>query len=100
MTSTDTAYRNQCMVALYESGKLTQQDVAKVFQVSQGLVSRIYAPYRAQGDEGSMRQPAPGASAKLTAAQREQFGAWLDQGAVAYGMGSRANGGRANECVG
>ena len=86
MTSTDTTYRNQCMVALYESGKLTQQDVAKVFQVSQGLVSQIYARYRAQGDEGIRRTPAPGASAKLTAAQREQLGELLDQGAVAHGF--------------
>ena len=86
MKSTDTAYRNQCIVALYESGKLTQQDVAKVFQVSQGLVSQLYARYRAQGDEGIRRKPAPGASAKLTAAQREQLGEWLDQGAVAHGF--------------
>ena len=86
MKSTDTAYRNQCIVALYESGKLTQQDVAKVFRVSQGLVSQIYARYRAQGNEGIMRTPAPGASAKLTTAQREQLGELLDQGAVAQGF--------------
>ena len=79
-------YRNQCIVALYESGKLTQQDVAKVFQVSQGLVSQLYARYRAQGDEGIRRKPAPGASAKLTAAQREQLGELLDLGAVAQGF--------------
>ena len=86
MRSTDNTYRNQCIVALYESGKLTQQDVAKVFQVSQGLVSQLYARYRAQGNEGITRKPAPGASAKLTAAQREQVVALLDQGAVANGF--------------
>ncbi len=86
MRSTETTYRNQCIVALYESGKLTQQDVAKVFQVSQGLVSQMYARYRAQGDVGLTRKSAPGASTKLTAAQREQFGPLLDQGAVAHGF--------------
>ena len=86
MRSTETTYRNQCIVALYESGKLTQQDVAKVFQVSQGLVSQIYARYRAQGDEGITRKSAPGASTKLTATQRERLGTMLDQGAVAHGF--------------
>lgn len=80
MRSTETAYRNQCIVALYESGQLTQQEVAKVFHVSQGLVSQLYARYRVQGNEGIMRKPALGASAKLTAAQREQLGELLGPG--------------------
>ena len=42
-------YRNQCIVALYESGKLTQQEIATVFQVSQGLVRQIYARSRQDG---------------------------------------------------
>jgi len=65
-------YRNQCIVALYESGKLTQQDVANVFQVSQGLVSLIYARYRQDGAAGLQGSSAPGAPAKLTDAQRER----------------------------
>lgn len=79
-------YRNQCIVALYESGKLTQQEVANVFQVSQGLVSRIYARYRQDGAAGLQGSSAPGAPAKLTDAQRERFGTLLDQGAVAHGF--------------
>ena len=86
MRSTETTYRNQCIVALYESGKLTQQEIAKVFQVSHGLVSPIDARYRTQGDVGLTRTFAPGASTKLTAAQREQLGPLLDQGAVAHGF--------------
>lgn len=86
MRSRETTYRNQCIVALYESGKLTQREVAKVFQVSQCLVSQIYARYRAQGDEGITRKSAPGASAKLTATQRERLGTLLDQGATASGF--------------
>ena len=35
---------------------------------------------------GLTPHPAPGASAKLTTAQRERFGALLDQGAVAHGF--------------
>lgn len=77
-------YRNQCIVALYESGKLTQQEVAQVFQVSQGLVSHIYARYRQDGAAGLQGSSAPGASAKLTDTQRER--SLLDQGAPAHGF--------------
>jgi transposase len=79
-------YRNQCIVALYESGKLTQQEVAKVFQVSQGLISQIYARYRQEGAVGLQGSFAPGASAKLTDTQRERLGTLLDQGATAQGF--------------
>lgn len=79
-------YRNQCIVALYESGKLTQQEVAQVFQVSQGLVSQIYARYRQDGADGLQGSSAPGASAKLTSVQRERLGTLLDQGAPAHGF--------------
>lgn len=86
MRATDKTYRNHCIVALYESGKLTQQEVAQVFQVSQGLVSQIYARYRAQGESGLTGKPAPGAPSKLTEAQRERFQTLLDQGAEAHGF--------------
>lgn len=79
-------YRNQCIVALYESGKLTQQEVAQVFQVSQGLVSQIYARYRQDGVDGLHGSSAPGASAKLSSVQRERLGTLLDQGAPAPGF--------------
>lgn len=79
-------YRNQCIVALYESGKLTQQEVAKIFQVSQGLVSQIYARYRQDGAAGLQGSSAPGAPAKLTDTQRERLGTLLDQGATAHGF--------------
>ena len=86
MKSTETTYRNQCIVALYESGNLTQQEVAKVFQVSQGLVSPIYARYRQDRAAGRQGSSAPGASAKLMATQRERLGTLLDQGAPAHGF--------------
>lgn len=86
MKSTDTAYRNQCIVALYDSGKLTQQEIAQVFQVSQGLVSQIYARYRQNGFAGLQGSSAPGASTKLTGTQRERLGTLLDQGATAHGF--------------
>jgi putative transposase len=86
MVSTAKTYRNQCIVALYELGKVTQQEVANVFQVSQGLVSQIYRRYCDQGEAGLVGTSAPGAPAKLTATQREQLGRILDQGAVAYGF--------------
>jgi len=86
MVSTDTTYRNQCIVALDESGNLTQQDVANVFQVSQGLVSQISARSCADGEAGLHGSSAPGAPTKLTTAQRERLGFLLDQGAVAHGF--------------
>lgn len=86
MKSTENMYRNQCIVALYESGKLTQQEIARVFQVSQGLVSQIYARYRQDGTAGLQGSSAPGASAKLTDIQRERLGTLLDQGATASGV--------------
>lgn len=86
MKSTEKMYRNQCIVALYESGKLTQQEVALVFQVSQGLVSQMYARSRQDGAAGLQGSSAPGASAKLTDTQRERFGTLLDQGATASGF--------------
>ena len=84
--STEKTYRNQCMVALYQLGKVTQQEVARVFQVSQGLVSQIYTRYCEQGEAGLAGKSAPGASPKLTDAQRERLGRILDQGAAAYGF--------------
>lgn len=84
--STEKTYRNQWIVALYHVGKLTQQEVAQVFQVSQGLVSQLYTRYCAQGEAGLAGTAAPGAPAKLTAPQRERLGNILDQGAVVYGF--------------
>lgn len=86
MVSTEKTYRNQCIVALYQLGKVTQQEVAQVFRVSQGLVSQVYTRYRDQGEAGLVGASAPGAPAKLTEAQRERLGTILDQGAVAYGF--------------
>jgi transposase len=86
MVSTEKTYRNQCIVALYQVGKLTQQEVAQVFQVSQGLVSQLYTRYGDQGEAGLVGTAAPGAPAKLTETQRERLGHILDQGAVVYGF--------------
>lgn len=86
MVSTEKTYRNQCIVALYQLGKVTQHEVAQVFQVSQGLVSQVYTRYCEQGESGLKSTPAPGAPRKLTDAQREQLATILDQGAVAYGF--------------
>src|SRR5512136_2585981 len=86
MVSREKAYRNQCMVALYQLGKITQQEVAQVFQVSQGLVSQVYTRDCEQGAAGLVGNRAPGAPGKLTEAQRERLGTILDQGAAAYGF--------------
>jgi transposase len=86
MMSTEKTYRNQCIVALYQLGKVTQQEVAQVFGVSQGLVSQLYTRYCAQGEAGLLTRSAPGASARLSEAQRERLGTILDRGAVAAGF--------------
>jgi transposase len=86
MASTEKTYRNQCIVALYQLGKMTQHEVAQVFQVSQGLVSQVYTRYGDQGEAGLVGTAAPGAMPKLTEAQRERLGTILDQGAAASGF--------------
>jgi len=86
MVSTEKTYRNQWMVALYQLGRVTQQEVAQVFQVSQGLVSQIYTRYCEQGEAGLVGKPAPGAPRKLPDAQRERLGTILDQAAATYGF--------------
>src|SRR5512136_1289350 len=86
MVSIEKTYRNQCIVALYQLGKVTQQEVAQVFRVSQGLVSQVYTRDCDQGEAGLVGTSAPGAPAKLTGAQRDRLGMILDRGAVAYGF--------------
>jgi transposase len=86
MLSTEKTSRKQCRVALYQLGKVTQQEVAQVFQISQGFVRQVYARYGAQGEPGLTGKSAPGAPSKLTGVQQERLGEILDQGAGAYGF--------------
>jgi transposase len=79
-------YRNQCIVALYQLGKVPQQDVATVFHVRQGLVSQRDLRYCAQGEAGLAAKAAPGAPRKLSAAQCDRLGGLLEQGAAASGF--------------
>ena len=86
MSVSEKTYRNQCMVALYQLGKVTQEEIASVFHVSQGRVSQLCARYAAHGASGVIANTAPGTPAKLTNEQRDRLATLLDQGAEAAGF--------------
>ncbi len=64
----------------------TQVRIAEALGVSQGAVSQWLKRAAAQGVQALRRQPAPGATPRLTAAQRAQIPALLQRGAEAWGF--------------
>lgn len=86
MSVSEKTYRNQCIVTLAQLRKVTQQEMASVFDVSQGLVSQICARYAAHGASGVIAKTAPGAPAKLTEEQRARLVTLIEQGAEVSGF--------------
>jgi transposase len=63
-----------------------QKDIATALGVTEGAVSQWLSKARKQGPESLRRHPPAGAQPRLTAEQRAQLPALLDQGAEAFGF--------------
>src|SRR5215212_5276771 len=63
-----------------------QKQIAIALGVTQGAVSQWIARGRVDGPQALRNRPHPGATPKLTQAQREQLPNLLTQGAEAYGF--------------
>jgi transposase len=72
-------------LALHEAG-WTGKRIAEALGVTRGAVSQWLARARDGGRAALRRRPPPGATPKLTAAQREQVPEKLARGAEAYGF--------------
>ena len=70
---------------LHEQG-WKQKDIAAALGVTEGAVSQWLKKGKEQGAEALRHQPAPGATPKLTAEQRAQLPALLNQGAEVFGF--------------
>jgi transposase len=77
--------RRQRAWALKQQGWL-QKDIAAALGVSEGAVSRWIQRGREGGVQALQRRAPPGATARLTAAQRSQIPWLLARGAEAYGF--------------
>lgn len=65
---------------------LTQREIAEKLGVTQGAVSQWLKRVREGGVEALQRRKAPGATPRLSKAQREQLPALLERGPEAYGF--------------
>jgi transposase len=70
---------------LYEHG-WKQKDIAAALGVTEGAVSQWLKKAKTQGMDALRHQPGPGATPKLSAAQRAQLPALLAKGAEAFGF--------------
>lgn len=70
---------------LHEQG-WKQKDIAAALGVTEGAVSHWFKKAKTQGMEALRHQPAPGATPKLSAAQRAQLPTLLAKGAEAFGF--------------
>src|SRR5260370_9061322 len=70
---------------LHEQG-WKQKDIATALGVTEGAVSQWFKKAREQGVEALKHQPPPGATPKLSAAQRAQLPTLLRQAAGAFGF--------------
>ena len=70
---------------LHEQG-WKQKDIAAALGVSEGAVSQWFKKAKVQGEQALRRQPASGATPKLSPEQRAQLPAELSKGAEAFGF--------------
>ena len=77
--------RRRFVVNLLKEGK-TQEEVARVAELSQSGVSRIHKRFNEKGEVGLMAQKSPGAPAKLTTEQKAMLPELLVVGPQVYGF--------------
>ena len=73
------------VVNLLDSGK-TQEEVAKLIELSQSAVSQIWKRFRESGEEGLASRHSPDAPSKLTTEPKAMIPELLAAGPLAYGF--------------
>src|ERR687892_1869421 len=88
LSSKATNWREGCRLRAWELHQegWKQQEIAEALGITQGAVSQWLKCAREGGVEGLRHQPPPGATPRLSSAQRDQLLELLSQGAESFGF--------------